>query len=202
MSTVITSVHEIETVDPLPKGTETMLSCPSPLGGAAPSLPTDLLLGHKPAAKQSTVVSMCGVCPEGCGAEVHLVDGRIQRIAALKGHPHSVLCTRGMKTPDIVYSPDRLLYPQRRVGARGEGRFERITWDEAYALIVNNLQHIAAEYGPEAVGTYTGRGNFEYSLNEMFAPAGTANPQPMPCFFPLARPIPPALAPSVMSPTV
>jgi len=188
MRTITPAVYEIKTVDPLCKETEVSPSFPSPLDAVVQPAPTDLLFGHKPTVKQSTVVSMCGVCPEGCGAEAHLVDGRIQRIAALKGHPHSVLCTRGMKTPEIVYSPDRLLYPQRRVGARDEGRFERITWDEAYAMIVNNLQRVAAEHGPEAVGIYTGRGNFEYSLNEMFAPAGTVESSANAVLFPFGSP--------------
>src|SRR3982751_3187340 len=96
---------------------------------------------------QEVVVSMCGICPEGCGAEIHLLDGRIQRLIPLKDHPHSVLCTRGMKTPDIIYSADRLLYPQRRIGERGSNRFERISWDEAYTIIVDNLRRSAAEHG-------------------------------------------------------
>jgi len=112
----------------------------------------------------------------------------IQRISSIKGHPHSVLCTRGMKTAEIVYSPDRLLYPQRRIGERGEGRFERIGWDEAYAMIVSNLRRVAAEHGPEAVGTYTGRGNFEYGLNEMFAPAGTTESSANAVLFPFGSP--------------
>ena len=110
----------------------------------------------------------------GCGAEVHLEEGRITRLTPIQNHPYSVLCTRGLKAPEIVYSPDRLLYPQRRVGARGEGKFERISWDEAYTTIVDGLQRIADNHGPEAAGISTGRGNFEYGLNEMFAPAGTA----------------------------
>ncbi len=135
-----------------------------------------------------TITSMCGVCPAGCGAAVHLVDGRITRMTPLKEHPYSVLCPRGLKAPEIVYSPDRLLHPQRRVGARGEGRFERITWDEAYADIVANLRRIAAEHGPEAVAMYTGRGNFEYGLNEMFAPAGTAESSANAVLFPFGSP--------------
>ncbi|MFN8492502.1 MAG: molybdopterin-dependent oxidoreductase [Caldilineaceae bacterium] len=138
--------------------------------------------------KLETIVSMCGVCPEGCGAEVHLVDGRIQRLTPIKGHPHSVLCTRGMKASEIVYSPDRLLYPQRRIGERGANQFERITWDEAYATIVQNLRRVADQYGPEAVGIYTGRGNFEYGLNEMFAPAGTAESSANAVLFPFGSP--------------
>lgn len=140
------------------------------------------------ALEQETIVSMCGVCSSGCGAEVHLEEGRITRLTPIKEHPYSVLCTRGMKAPEIVYSPDRLLYPQRRVGERGEGKFERISWDEAYAAIVANLRRIAAEHGPEAVGIYTGRGNFEFGLNEMFAPADTAESSANAVLFPFGSP--------------
>ena len=53
------------------------------------------------------------------------------------------------------YSPARLLYPQRRVGAKGEGRFERISWDEALDAIAARLHAIAAEFGPEAILPYS-----------------------------------------------
>ncbi len=138
--------------------------------------------------EQETIISMCGVCSSGCGAEVHLEDGRITRLTPIKDHPYSVLCPRGMKAPEIVYSPDRVLYPQRRTGARGEGKFERITWDEAYDAIVANLRRIAAEHGPEAAAIYTGRGNFEFGLNEMFAPAGTAESSANAVLFPFGSP--------------
>ncbi len=161
---------------------------PGALGAAWQTLRIEIPVTEKSKPQQHSLISMCGVCPEGCGAEIHFVDERIQRITALKGHPHSVLCTRGMKTAEVVYSPDRLLYPQRRVGERGKGRFERITWDEAYAMIVENLRRIAGEYGPEAVGIYTGRGNFEYGLNEMFAPAGTAESSANAVLFPFGSP--------------
>ena len=140
------------------------------------------------ALQHESIISMCGVCSAGCGAEVHLKDGRITRLTPLKDHPYSVLCPRGMKAPEIVYSPDRLLYPQRRVGARGEGRFERISWDEAYDAIVANLRRVADEHGPEAVGIYTGRGNFEFGLNEMFAPADTAESSANAVLFPFGSP--------------
>lgn len=142
---------------------------------------------HSPPV-QNQVVSLCGVCSAGCGAEVHLEEGRITRLTPIQNHPYSVLCTRGLKAPEIVYSPDRLLYPQRRVGARGEGKFERISWDEAYTTIVDGLQRIAANHGPEAAGIYTGRGNFEYGLNEMFAPAGTAESSANAVLFPFGSP--------------
>jgi anaerobic selenocysteine-containing dehydrogenase len=53
------------------------------------------------------------------------------------------------------YSPDRLLYPQKRVGAKGEGRFERITWDEALDTIAGRLKRAAEEFGPESVLPYS-----------------------------------------------
>ena len=110
--------------------------------------------------------SMCGVCPAGCGVNVHLVDGKIERLTPLKGHPLGIVCPRGMQAKEIVYAEDRLLYPQRRIGSRGEGAFERISWDEAYTVIVDELRRIAGQFGPEAACVYTGRGNFEFSLNE------------------------------------
>ncbi|MBI3242371.1 MAG: molybdopterin-dependent oxidoreductase [Chloroflexi bacterium] len=131
---------------------------------------------------------MCGVCPAGCGVDVHLVDGKIDRLTPLKSHPQGIVCPRGVQAKEVVYSPDRLLYPQRRVGERGEGRFERITWDEAYDLIVANLRRIAEQHGPEAVCMYTGRGNFEYGLNEAFAPSGTVESSANAVLFPFGSP--------------
>lgn len=138
--------------------------------------------------KHEVITSLCGVCPAGCGAHVHLTDGRITRVAPIKDHPYSAICPRGIKAPEIVYSPERLLYPQRRVGEKGEGRFERASWDAAYDAIVERLQEIAAESGPEAVAIYTGRGNFEYGLNEMFAPAGTVESSANAVLFPFGSP--------------
>ncbi len=134
------------------------------------------------------ITGLCGVCPAACGVEIHLAGGRIERLTPLKEHPQGIVCPRGVAAPEVVYSPDRLLFPQRRVGARGEGRFERISWDEAYAIIVENLQRIAASHGPEAVCIYTGRGNFEYGLNEMFAPSGTVESSANTVLFPFGSP--------------
>jgi anaerobic selenocysteine-containing dehydrogenase len=131
---------------------------------------------------------ICGVCPAGCGINVHIVDGKIERLTPLKHHPLGIVCPRGLQAKEIVYSEDRLLYPQWRVGARGQGKFERITWDQAYETIVNNLRHIAKQYGPEAVCIYTGRGNFEFGLNEAFAPSGTVESSANAVLFPFGSP--------------
>ncbi|MCP4426606.1 MAG: molybdopterin-dependent oxidoreductase [Chloroflexi bacterium] len=138
--------------------------------------------------KTRTIASMCGVCPKGCGVNVHLVDGRIHRLTPLKNHPRGIVCPRGFQAKEVVYSPDRILYPQRRVGERGSGKFERISWNEAYDIIIDNLQRVAEKYGAEATGIYTGRGNFEYGLNEAFPPAGTAESSANAVLFPFGSP--------------
>src|SRR6476661_8719774 len=134
------------------------------------------------------VAGLCGVCSAGCGVHVVLDAGRIERLKPRKDHPRGIVCTRGTRAPEIVHSPDRLLYPQLRVGERGEGRFTRVTWDDAYELIVDRLQAIAAEHGPEALAVYTGRGNFEFGLNEMFAPAGPAESSANAVLYPFGSP--------------
>ena len=82
-----------------------------------------------------SVVSMCGICPAACGAEVFLRQGRIERLGPLVGHPRGFVCPRGARAPDIIYSPDRLRHPQIRVGPRGSNRFERATWPDAMERI-------------------------------------------------------------------
>jgi anaerobic selenocysteine-containing dehydrogenase len=143
---------------------------------------------HKMVVRTEVVASMCGICPSGCGVEVHLVNGKIERLLPLKDHPHGIVCPRGMKASEIVYSPDRILYPQRRVGERGGGQWERIGWEDAYELIVAELENIARQQGPEAVAIYTGRGNFEFGLNEAFAPAGTVESSANAVLFPFGSP--------------
>ena len=134
------------------------------------------------------IAGICGVCAAGCGVDVVLEQGRIKRLRPRKGHPRGIVCTRGTRAPEIVYSPDRLLYPQLRVGERGEGRFERVSWDDAYGFLVGRLQAIAAEHGPEALAVYTGRGNFELGLDEAFAPAGPAESSANAVLFPFGSP--------------
>jgi anaerobic selenocysteine-containing dehydrogenase len=131
---------------------------------------------------------MCGVCDGGCGVNVHLLDGRIERLTPIKDHPLGIVCPRGTRAAEVVYSEDRLLYPQRRVGARGEGRFETITWDQAFDYWVEKLEAIKARFGPEAVCMYTGRGNFEFGVQETFPPTGTSESSASSILFPFGSP--------------
>ncbi|MCP4182486.1 MAG: molybdopterin-dependent oxidoreductase [Hyphomicrobiales bacterium] len=139
-------------------------------------------------AGQVTVPGICGICPAGCGVNVHFENNVIKRLTPLKGHPLGFVCPRGAHAAEIVYSPDRLLYPQRRCGERGENKFERISWDDAYEILVENLQKIANRHGPEAVCLSTGRGNFEYGLCESFAPSNTSESSANGVLFPFGSP--------------
>jgi len=91
-------------------------------------------------------------------------DGRATKIQGDPEHPitRGFLCGKVAKYLDRVYSPDRVLYPMRRVapkGSHGEGAFERVTWDEVFDEIVRRLKQITAEFGSEAILPYSYGGN-------------------------------------------
>ena len=103
-------------------------------------------------------------CPDGCAVLITVEDGRATKIQGDPEHPitRGFLCGKVAKYLDRVYSPDRVLYPMRRVSAKGthgNGAFQRITWDAAFDEIVTRLKQISAEFGPEAVLPYSYGGN-------------------------------------------
>jgi anaerobic selenocysteine-containing dehydrogenase len=105
-----------------------------------------------------TFHTVCALdCPDCCSVLVEVEDGRARRLRGDPSHPitQGFLCAKVTRYLDREYSPDRLLYPQRRTGRKGEGRFERISWDEALDTIAARLSAIAAEYGPEAILPYS-----------------------------------------------
>ena len=155
---------------------------------AAPTSTSELVYIPSAPSERQVIPGLCGVCPAGCGVNIHLENGRISRIAPLKGHPQGICCPRGTHAPEIVYSPDRLLHPLKRVGPRGAGQFERASWDEALDTIAGGLQRIADEYGPQAVCTYTGRGTFERSLWDLLSPAGVRESSAWNLLFPFGSP--------------
>ncbi len=124
---------------------------------------------------EETVTSICGICPGGCGVNVVLVDGKVEKISALKNHPIGVVCIRGVHSKEIIYSKDRLKYPLLRVGEKGEGKFERITWDDAIDRIVHAFQKTRDEYGAQAVMSYFGRGSFESNIGDVFGVPGSTS---------------------------
>jgi anaerobic selenocysteine-containing dehydrogenase len=102
--------------------------------------------------------SVCALdCPDTCSLLVQVADGRAIRLHGNPAHPvtQGFLCGKVARYLDRQYSPERLLYPQKRLGAKGEGRFARISWDEALDTIALRLRSVAAEHGPEALLPYS-----------------------------------------------
>ena len=101
-------------------------------------------------------------CPDACGVLITVEDGRASRIQGDPDHPvtRGFLCAKVMKYLDRVYSPDRVLYPMRRVapkggGSKGASDFQRISWDEALGEIASRLKQVASEFGSEAILPYS-----------------------------------------------
>jgi anaerobic selenocysteine-containing dehydrogenase len=95
-------------------------------------------------------------CPDACSVLVTIDNGRATRVEGNPDHPvtRGFLCGKVAKYLDRVYSPDRLLYPMRRVepkGSAGSGAFERISWDEALDEIAAKLQAASVKFGPESI---------------------------------------------------
>jgi len=88
---------------------------------------------------------------------VTVEDGRAVRMAGDPGHPvtNGFLCTKVAKYLERTYHDGRLLYPQIRIGAKGEGTFRRATWDEAIGLIASRLRAAAEEFGPQSILPYS-----------------------------------------------
>jgi len=131
---------------------------------------------------------LCGICPAGCWVEVDLKNGRLVDIREDTSHTLGMICRRGRHAPEIVYSEHRLKYPVKRVGPKGSYEFERISWDEAYSIIVDKLTSIKQRWGPEAVAIYTGRGAQELSLCDLFQPKGVAVSSASNVLFPFGSP--------------
>ena len=104
--------------------------------------------------------SLCAICSPGhhCGVDCYVKDGKIIRVEGTPEHPynHGHLCTKGSALRNAVYREDRIRPPLRRVGQRGEGKFEPISWDEAYQTIARKLNEVKEQYGPNSVAFLSG----------------------------------------------
>jgi anaerobic selenocysteine-containing dehydrogenase len=98
----------------------------------------------------------CGI--DACGILAHVKGDRIIKLepGEFPDKRDRRICLRGLTSLDITYHPDRLKYPMKRVGDRGEGKFERISWDEAFNIIVNKFKEIADKYGWKSIGWVLG----------------------------------------------
>ena len=100
-------------------------------------------------------------CPDTCSISATVEEGRVTACDGDPDHPFTqgFLCHKVHRYPERIYSPDRILHPLRRVGKKGEGRFVRITWDEALDEVAGRLTAIATTWGSEAILPYSYGGN-------------------------------------------
>ncbi len=109
--------------------------------------------------------SVCALdCPDCCSLLINLENGKGSHLRGDPDHPitRGFLCGKVARYLEREYSSDRLLYPQRRVGAKGAGKFERISWDDALDTIAKRLQAVSTEYGSEAVLPYSYAGTMGF----------------------------------------
>ena len=112
---------------------------------------------QSPPVPQTVVRGACPHdCPDTCALVTTVENGIAIKVQGAADHPptNGVLCTKVAKYLDRTYSPDRLRYPMKRAGRKGEGRFERIGWDEALDTIAAKLKAIAAD-DPQAILPYS-----------------------------------------------
>ena len=97
-------------------------------------------------------------CGGRCPIKLHVRDNQILRVEGDDApEPHQLrTCLRCRAYKQYVHHPERFLYPQKRVGERGEGKFERISWNEAYDIFIRELNRIKETYGNEAILLATG----------------------------------------------
>ncbi|MGH2588438.1 MAG: molybdopterin-containing oxidoreductase family protein [Dehalococcoidia bacterium] len=111
---------------------------------------------------QTTIRTVCPHdCPDQCSIIATVEDGRLVGVAGDADHPFTrgYLCGKVARYEERVYSPERLLTPLRRVGAKGAGEFAPLTWDEALGEIAERWRAAIAEYGSEALLGYAYSGN-------------------------------------------
>ncbi len=134
-------------------------------------------LGWRGRERVREIASLCEMCFWRCGIRGNVDEyGRLIKIDGNPFHPltEGRLCARGNAGHKLTYDPDRLKYPLKRIGERGEGKFKRISWEEALDTIAEHLLKIKEAYGPEAVG-YFPHGIHARFFSQLMDAYGTPN---------------------------
>lgn len=106
-------------------------------------------------------------CHDTCSIKTQVIDGKVIRIKGDDTNPYTSgnVCVKMNHYVNYLYNQERLMYPMKRVGNKGEGNFERISWDEAYSEIVKNTKKVIKKYGSNAIQQYNYSGNLGYIQN-------------------------------------
>jgi thiosulfate reductase/polysulfide reductase chain A len=120
--------------------------------------------------------NFCEMCFWGCGVDVYTVNGKIRKLEGNKANPNNKghLCAKGNAGILSTYDPDRPQHPLIRVGERGEGKWKKATWDEAFDYIYNKLNPLFEEYGRKTLGTFM-HGTGESHAHKLSFALGTPN---------------------------
>ena len=113
-------------------------------------------------------------CFNGCRVYAHVRDGKVVKtsMAPLPEEIYNRICLRGLTNPQQMYSDRRIKYPMKRAGARGEGKWERISWEEAAKTITDEWKRIREAYGKQALAFFQASGNI--ALLHGIMPGATA----------------------------
>jgi anaerobic selenocysteine-containing dehydrogenase len=119
------------------------------------------LPSNKTSDKETRYVkTACRACIANCGVIAHVREGRVVKLEGNPEDPMSKgrMCAKGLAGIQALYNPNRIKYPMKRIGPRGSGQWERISWDEALDIIARKLMETREKYGAEAVFCSTGGG--------------------------------------------
>jgi anaerobic selenocysteine-containing dehydrogenase len=108
-------------------------------------------------------------CPSTCALDVEVIDGKkIGRVRGAKDDPYTagVICEKVARYAERIHHPDRLLYPMRRVGAKGQGKWEQISWDEALDEIAKRFNEIEAKFGSQSILPYYYAGTMGHVMRD------------------------------------
>ena len=108
-----------------------------------------------PDGEYSFVNTVCSLCPGGCGITVRKVDDRAVKIEGMKGHPvnDGGICILGLSGLQLLYGPTRVKSPLKRVGERGEGKWKKISWDDAISEVTKKLAEIRSQGESHTLGS-------------------------------------------------
>jgi len=136
--------------------------------------------GWRGTTRVETIATNCEMCFWRCGALAEVKDGKLLKLEGNPEHPltQGRLCARGNAGPKLLYDPNRLKQPMLRAGARGEGKFTNINWDQALDFFAQRLIELKAKHGPESVAFFPhGAGSAFFStLMKAYGTPNSAEP--------------------------
>jgi anaerobic selenocysteine-containing dehydrogenase len=105
-----------------------------------------------------SIKTTCGICQIGCGVLATITDDKVTKVAGDPDHPlnKGVLCPKGLASLEYLYHPQRIRQPMKRIGKRGEGKWETITWEDAIDFTGKSLASTKDRFGPEAIAFMRG----------------------------------------------